>query len=260
MTHTPAKDFGPIADDYAFFERQATEAHADAAAHVAALAGSVPAAGPIRMLDFGCGSGAFTVRFLQQAGWPAERLQLTLVEPAESQRRLAVSRLASAAAAPISDSAALPAGLNGGFDVVLSNHVFYYVPNLRERLGTLIAAVSPSGRFVTSIASRANVLIELWIAAFGLLGRDAPYHVSEDVEAALQELNANYRKQVVPYDLTFPDTEENRLRILRFLLADHLPLMPRQPLLDFFDQYRNGNQIEIHTASDHYTIRVSVEA
>jgi len=138
--------------------------------------------------------------------------------------------------------------------VVLANHVFYYVPNLRDRLAALIAAVSPSGRFVTSIASRSNVLIELWIAAFGLLGQEVPYHTSEGVEAALRELHADYQKQSVPYDLTFPDTEENRLRILRFLLADHLPLMPRQPLLDFFDRYRRDGQIEIRTASDHYTI------
>jgi hypothetical protein len=30
MTKSPAKDFGPIADDYAFFETHATEAERDA--------------------------------------------------------------------------------------------------------------------------------------------------------------------------------------------------------------------------------------
>src|SRR5215475_2884278 len=94
MTNNPAKDFGPIADDYAFFETHATEPENDARAYVENLAGLVPKEGPICLLDFGCGSGNFTARFLQEAGWPPARLRLTLVEPVESARRQAVARLA----------------------------------------------------------------------------------------------------------------------------------------------------------------------
>jgi hypothetical protein len=75
------------------------------------------------------------------------------------------------------------------------------------------------------------------------------------VEAALQQLGAAYRKQEVPYQLAFPDTEENRMRILRFLLANHLGQIPPRPLLGLFDQYAHSGWITIHTASDHYTIR-----
>lgn len=253
MSHNPAKDFGPIAEDYAFFERQATEAREDARVHAEHLAEVVPAEGTVRMLDFGCGSGTFTTRFLQQTGWAPERLRLTLVEPVESARRQAVSCLAPLTAS-LDESATLPAGLSG-FDVVLSNHVLYYVPDLKGQLAGLIGALSPSGLFVTAIAARTNLLVELWIAGFRLLDRDIPYHLSEDVEAALSELKADYRKRRIPYELTFEDTEENRMRIIRFLLADHLPQMPRQPLVDFFDRYQRSGRIEIQTASDHYAVR-----
>jgi ubiquinone/menaquinone biosynthesis C-methylase UbiE len=84
MTKNPEKDFGPIADDYDFFECHATEAEQDARAYLAAIADAVPREGPIRLLDFGCGAGTFTSRFLTMAGWPGERLRLTLVEPVES--------------------------------------------------------------------------------------------------------------------------------------------------------------------------------
>src|SRR5262249_13338319 len=94
MTKNPAKDFGPIADDYAFFETHATEPEQAARAYVERLAGGVPAAGPIRLLDFGCGSGTFTARFLKQAAWLPARLRLALVEPVEAVRRQAVARLA----------------------------------------------------------------------------------------------------------------------------------------------------------------------
>jgi SAM-dependent methyltransferase len=251
----PAKDFGPIADDYAFFESHATEAAEDARAYVERLAGVVPAEGSIRWLDFGCGSGAFTLRFLRQAGWPSSRLRLTLVEPVNAARRQAVARLATYSDHPIVELPALPSGTKDSFDVVLANHVLYYVPALQAQLTGLIDATTPNGVFLTAIAARANALIEFWIKGFGLLGREIPYNTSEDVEASLRQLGADYQRQEVRYELAFPDTEANRMRILRFLLADYLAQMPQRPLLDLFDQYASSGEIRIQTASDHYTIR-----
>lgn len=268
MSKDPAKDFGPIADDYAFFEAHATEAEQDARAYVERLAPIVPAEGPIRLLDFGCGSGSFTARFLQHASWAAARLQLTLVEPVESARRQAVARLAPFSGRPIIDSATLPEGTTDGFDIVLSNHVLYYVRDLKSQLAALIAALSPrgvfesagvfesGGVFVTAIAPRENALIEFWTSAFRSLGREIPYNIAEDVESALEQLGALYQKQPAAYELAFPDTEENRMRILRFLLADYLPQPPHRPLLDLFDRYANAGWIEIRTSCDHFTIRM----
>jgi SAM-dependent methyltransferase len=255
MSKNPAKDFGPIADDYAFFERHATEAEQDARAYADRLAGVMPADGPIRMLDFGCGTGTFTARFLDQVGWPQARLRLTLVEPGDAARHQAVTRLVGYSEHPEADRAALTAEVGASFDVVLSNHVLYYVPGLRGELARLIGALSPAGVFVTAIASRTNALIQFWVAAFGWLGLEIPYITAEDVEAALQKLGADYQKQEVAYQLTFPDTDENRMRILRFLLAEYLDGLPHQPLLDLFDQYAHAGQIRIRTASDHFSIR-----
>jgi trans-aconitate 2-methyltransferase len=254
MSKNPAKDFGPIADDYTFFEKHATEAEQDSRAYVERLVGIVPAEGAIRMLDFGCGSGSFTACFLQRAGWPPTRLRLTLVEPVESARRQAVARLASLSEHPFVDSAALPIGASG-FDVVLSNHVLYYVPGLTKTLDGLIGALAPSGVFVAAIAPRSNALIEFWTRGFGLLGREIPYNISEDVETSLQQLGAAYRRMQVPYELIFPDTDENRMRIIRFLLAERLAEIPHRPLLDLFDQYADSGRIHIRTSCDHYTIR-----
>src|SRR5262245_41584533 len=152
MSKNPAKDFGPIADDYAFFETHATEAANDAQAYVERLAGIVPAAGPIRLLDFGCGSGTFTARFLDQAGWPRGRLRLTLVEPVESARRQAVARTAGYSDHPAVDSATLRGGTTSTFEVVLANHSLYYVLWLAGQLAGLIDALSPAGVFMTAVA------------------------------------------------------------------------------------------------------------
>src|SRR5262245_14146 len=255
MSKNPAKDFGPIADDYAFFETHATEAANDALAYVERLAGIIPTAGPIRLLDFGCGSGTFTARFLDRAGWSPARLRLTLIEPVDAARREARARTAGYCDYPAIDSATLPVATRSNFDVVLANHSLYYVPRLPGQLAGLIDALSPGGVFVTAIASRANALIEFWIAGFGLIGKEIPYNTSEDVEAALQQAGAVYETQQVPYALAFPDTEENRMHIFRFLLAEHLAEIPRRPLLDLFDRHSLSGQIRIETASDHFTVR-----
>jgi SAM-dependent methyltransferase len=255
MTKNPAKDFGPIADDYAYFETHATETEQDARAYAERLADLMPAQGTIRLLNYGCGSGTFTERLLQQTRWPRTRLQVTLVEPVESARRQAVARLTASTDYRVADAATLPTEMIAGFDVVLANHVFYYVPELPTQLARLIDALAPAGVFVTAIASRRNALYEFWRRGFDLLGREIPYNTSEDVEAGLKELGAAYQKQEVPYQLTFPDTEENRMRVLRFLLAENLAPLPHRPLLDLFNRYAHAGWIRIQTASDHYTIR-----
>lgn len=257
MSENPAKDFGAIADDYSFFERHATEAREDVRAYAEEVRGVLPASGVVRMIDFGSGTGGFTARFLDELGWTPDRVMLTLVEPVDSVRRQAVTRLAGRAAGPLVDSKALPVGDGGKFDLILANHVFYYVPDLRGELAKLIDLLSESGVFVTAIAGRTNSLIEFWTAAFRYLGREVPYNVAEDLEAALQELGANYAKRSVAYELAFDDTEENRLRILRFLLADYLPLLPRDFLLGLFDRYSREGRIGIQTASEHFVVNNS---
>jgi trans-aconitate 2-methyltransferase len=257
MNNEPAKDFGEIADDYEFFVAHATEAQEDARAYTAQLGQIVPPGGIVRMLDFGCGSGDFTARLLGEVGWLPERLRLTLVEPVESIRRQAIARLERFTESAISESSSLPPDLVARFDVVLSNHVLYYVPELSAVLRQLAGALAPMGVLLAAIAGLHNVLIQFWLAGFTLLDREVPYNTSEDVEDALRELGMNYEKQQVAYELRFPDTEENRMRIVRFLLADHLADMPHRPLLDMFDRYSKAGRIEIQTASDHYTLRPS---
>src|SRR5690606_4315989 len=184
MSKNPAKDFGQIADDYAFFEAQSTEGPRDAAAFVRQLSGMAGGRSEILMLDFGCGTGSFTSHLLELLRWPPERLKLTLVEPVESARAKAVTRLAAFTTSEIVDSPALPADRAGQFDVVLSNHVLYYVPDLPARLAELIAAVAPGGLFTMALSGLSNTLIGIWTRAFEILGREMPYNVADDAEVA----------------------------------------------------------------------------
>jgi hypothetical protein len=87
MSETSSKQFGPIHDDYAFFEAHATEAAEDLRAYGPPLHALTNKSELIRMLDFGCDAGEFTTKFLPLLRFPPEQLQLFLLEPDEVYRQ-----------------------------------------------------------------------------------------------------------------------------------------------------------------------------
>jgi trans-aconitate 2-methyltransferase len=254
MPAETTKSFAPIRDDYAFFEAQSTEAAGDLdgyARHLTAL----PAAGPLRLLDFGCGPGGFSAKFLTRLGVAPERLRLALVEPDDVYRRAAALALAPFTRHPIDAWPALPADSAGRFNLALSNHALYYVPDLDGALRQIRDSLAQGGLFLTAIAGLDNALVQFWVEAFRLLGRPVPYHTAEDVEAGLRRLGWPFEKQRVQYDLVFPDSEENRLKILRFLLAEHLAELPRRAVLDLFAPYVRAGQVVIRTGNEQFAAR-----
>src|SRR5262245_6487499 len=251
----PSKDFTPIQDEYNFFATHSTEPDADLDAYEERLQSFDPPAGPIRMLDFGCGPGSFTARFLERVGWRDDRLDLTLVEPSSAYRRQAVERLTARTARPIRAWDALPAGLVRGFDLILSNHVLYYVLELEMALGRIVEALDANGLFLTAIAGRDNALVDLWFRGFPLIGRSVPYQTAEDVEATLSRLGRPFERREVHYDLSFRDTEENRLKIVRFLFGEHLAALPGSKALAFFEPYAAAGRIELHTGNLQFYVR-----
>jgi len=251
---TSTKDFAPILSDYAFFEQSATEAPRDAAVYARQIAPLVAAGKTIRLLDFGCGTGSFTERLLGLLELEPERLLLSLVEPVSSSHEQAAERLTSFTTAPIEHAKAI-AGINQPqFDVVIANHVFYYVPELASTMQELERRRAPGGLFLMAIAGNANPLIQFWRDGFALLGEPSPYYVAEDVAAALTKLEIGFHQQQVPYELMFDDTEVNRLKTLRFLFADHFIRLPREPLLALFGPYSRAGRIEIRTNCEHFTV------
>jgi len=249
-----AKDFGAIESDYEFFVQHATEAENDVAAYCSALAGFAERRDGIRMLDFGCGTGEFTERFLAAVRWPPQRLELMLVEPVAHQRKRAGERLSRFCAGRVESSAELPTADEGGFDLILSNHALYYAESLDATLRQMVHLLGPRGVLQLAIAGWENSLIRFWIIGFESLGERIPYFVSEDVESLLRQERALFRKTKVAYRLRFPDSIENRRKILRFLFGEHFSRIDVRSLLPVFDEYAGGGVIDIPTHSDHFEL------
>jgi len=245
----PAKDFGPIESDYAFFMAHSTESENDLAHYVRALDGFAQGRESIRFLDFGCGAGDFSQEFLSAMNWEKNRLKISLVEPVEQQRHTAAERLSNYTSIPIRHAGAPTTDLEPPFDLVVSNHVLYYVDDLEPALDWLIRSLSSTGRLLLTMADQNNLLLRLWKIGFSSIGQDVPYFTAEDVEAVLKGLGQDYQASESPYQLRFPDTAENRLKILRFLFGSHLESMDAEMLRGCFDDFADDNYVDVETYS-----------
>jgi SAM-dependent methyltransferase len=206
------------------------------------------------MLDFGCGSGGFTSQFLPLLAWPPERLHLSLVEPDPVYRQQAVDRLQSFTTDPIQAWPAFPVEKADCFDLVLANHVFYYVPDLDQVLAQLLGSLADSGVLLAAIAGQKNNPIQFWNHCFALIGQPVPFYTAEDFEGVLMALGTVYLKQDVAYELVFPDSEQNRLTLLLFLLGSHFPKIPCPEMLDLFNPYSHDGQIQLQTTHEQFVI------
>jgi SAM-dependent methyltransferase len=259
MSQTSNKPFGPIRDAYAFFQQHATETEEDVRAYLPHIHGVLMGDSPLRMLDFGCGDGGVTAALLGRVRVPPERLQLALVEPDDVYRHQAVERLQPCTTQPVCAWPALPAHLHACFDLVVANHVLYYVPDLHSTLSALLRTLATPGLFLAAMAGRANAMAQCCRRCFDVIGKPYPFHTSEDCEAALAGLGEAYCTEDVHYELVFPDAEENRLNMGRFLMGDDFHAVPRRAMLQCFDPYAHAGQITMQLVHQHFMIQRHVQ-
>lgn len=228
------KEFAGLGEDYAFFQAHSSEAQASRDAWVPLLAGRKSP----RMLDFGTGPGDYLADFLAQANLqPAD---LSLVEPDPHFLEIATRRLQAH-----QSWSQLPQEATDLFDVIVSHHVLYYVPNLSATLAGLWRALAPGGRMILAQGGRHNGLNQIMLAHFQ--GQKYPYYLSEDTRAALQQTAIPFRELEVEGACQFPDTPQGRRHILRFLLGPEA----RVELLDPFAQ---EGKIRIPASDQHFVI------
>lgn len=254
MSPTSSKDFGPIRDDYRFFEEHATEADEDVRAYAPLVHTQVAGQPKVRMLDYGCGGGRFSTRFLEMANVPPDRLELTLIEPVEIYRTQAAAAVNPYSTTPITALPSLPE-VAEQFDLILANHVLYYVTQLDEEVAALVRALAPRGLFLAAMAGQNNMLIQFWNRSFALINQPVPFHTGEDLQATLDANGFSYRKQPVTYRLQFADCVDHRLSIMRFLLGRYFDQVPQPELIAMFDEFATLGEIAMNLTHDHYIVR-----
>jgi len=246
------KSFESLHDAYAFFQDHSTEADADLEGYLPYLRTLARPGRPGRLLDFGCGDGVFSGRLLERAGLDPARLELSLVEPDPGYRGEAVARLQAFCRPPVAAWPEFPDDGAGPFDLILSNHALYYVPDLAGTLARLLERLAPGGLLLTAMGDGGNIFAQWVDRVYAALGEVPPHYRSEDLEAALTGLGRTWRQERIDYVLDFPDNPDNRIKILRFMLGETYARLDRNWLLTLFDAQAADGRVTARTHHYHY--------
>ena len=182
----------------------------------AALA-AVAEVSPRRVLDVGCGWGAFADRIAREVG--AEVIAVDL-----SPRMVELAR-ARGVDARVGDVQELPFA-DGRFDCAVANWMLYHVPDVERGVAELARVLRPGGRLVAATNGLGH-LAELW----ALVGRDRraepPRFFAETGERLLRRRFRTVDRRDVTGRIRFADREAARRYIAASIahkhLADRLP-------------------------------------
>jgi malonyl-CoA O-methyltransferase len=138
------------------------------------------AAGAIRILDVGAGTGSLAARLRSRR--PELRLALADLAPG----MCATARAAAPEAAVVqADAEALPFG-EGRFDAVVSSSTFQWLPRLEPALREVRRTLAPGGTFVLALFAERTLweLRESWGAVAGPAGQERMHRFFDRQEVA----------------------------------------------------------------------------
>ncbi|HSI96742.1 MAG TPA: class I SAM-dependent methyltransferase [Gaiellaceae bacterium] len=180
------------------------------ARHVAFEA--VAEAAPKRVLEVGCGWGAFSARVQHELGSEVIALDLSPRMVELARERGVDARMGDVQDLPFPD---------GSFDCAVANWMLYHVPDIDRGLEELARVLRSGGRLVAATNGRRH-LEELWL----LVGRDksaeSRHFFSEDGEEILERHFAHVSHVDVESRMTFETTAAVRGYVESSIAHKHL--------------------------------------
>jgi SAM-dependent methyltransferase len=251
MPLSASVDYAEIRDDFEFFLAHSTETAAQIGAfapHMAWLAGRPT---PARMLDFGCGAGIFTERLLRAVGPSPEHLALVLVEPVSEQLQEAARRLGPLASCVMAAGPDARGAAADRFDLIIANHSLYYVAEPAATTAALLERLAPGGRLIAALLDHGNALAGIWKAGFAAADMRFPFMLAEQFEAILDRLGCAIGREAISYKIAFPDRDDAKRRIVRFLLGADSERLSSTQVNVLFEPYRHADLVLIETTYPH---------
>jgi len=244
-TEHSRKEFTEIKEEYNFFERHSTEAAEGIKAMAKHLIPFAKSQRSVSLLDFGCGPGNYIEELLTKVGFEPSNLEISLVEPVAEYLKATQAKLREYSTQAINTWDYLHNVANHKFDVTISNHVMYYVEDLCETIKGLISRCNNEGKILITMAAEDNGLIVCGLQCVELLNQKIPFHLATDFEQTLNDLDIKRRREIVHSHLDFPDSKENRIEILKFLLADFYNEYFATEMTSTLDKYKEGSDIHM---------------
>jgi SAM-dependent methyltransferase len=176
---------------------------------------------------------------------------LALVEPVSEQLKEAAQRLAPLASRVVLADPNVEGIPNDRFDLIIANHSLYYVADPAATAAALLQRLAPGGRLIAAMLDHGNALAAIWKAGFAAGNMPFPFILAEQLEAILDRLGFALERETISYKIGFPDREEAKRHILRFLLGADLKYLSTAQVNALFEPYRHGDQVLIATSYPH---------
>jgi SAM-dependent methyltransferase len=245
---TTKKDFNSIVNAYDFFASHSTEKDANANAMASEISSWIANKHinfeEVSILDFGGGDGHYLSYLLNKL--PSKPASITLLDPATTYREAAKSNLASRANGSLKLVSSLQEiDLKEKFDLIVANHVFYYIPDLVRDLKLLKSILKQNGIFMATMAGDSNALILAWKTFFSDLSMPIPYNLAGDFAVALQQVGLKYKSLDLSAKFQFPDSEEGRKLTTDFLLGSNAQKLKTEQRDAFFNKYEKSGLINL---------------
>jgi SAM-dependent methyltransferase len=251
MSLAASVDYAEVRGDFEFFLAHSTETAAQIAALAPHMAWLADRSKPVRILDFGCGAGLFTERLLGAVGPSPEHLVLVLLEPVGAQLREAERRLAPLASRVVAAGPDIEGTTTDRFDLIIANHSLYYVAEPAATAAGLLQRLAPGGRVIAALLDHGNALAGIWKAGYAAANMRFPFMLAEQLEAILDWQGFAFERETISYKIAFPDREDGKRRILRFLMGADLEHVPPTQVNALFQSYRHGDMILMETTYPH---------
>jgi SAM-dependent methyltransferase len=148
-----------------------------------------------------------------------------------------------------------PEELEGDFDLITSKHALYYVKDLRSTVRALVGLLKPGGLALLVLGGKENHQSGLWESAYAAWKLPVPYYRAEDVAREIEAAGFPCETRTVHSSLRFPDSPDNRQKILRFLFTGNTAGIAPESLFHFLDPMKQEGDIVIGNTS--WLFRVS---
>ncbi|MFK8136877.1 MAG: methyltransferase domain-containing protein [Bdellovibrionales bacterium] len=253
--YSTSKDFNPIDEAYTFFLKHSNESRLGILAMRTKAVEIFKKNTKSRVLDFGSGDGKVISKLFSGKDFVGNRLFVDLVEPAKIPMNRSEKLLANFPAKNIGRYSHLDKiDSEVRYDLILVNHVAYYVSSLSKTIESLYSRLTDGGSIVLIMGNSQNDLVRMSSRIFEKSKIDKKFHDISDLISILDRGGYFYSVEHLNGYLRFTANKNSVDHINRFVLGNEYVSLKNEGLKYIQNFERNG-VIEMKISDSLITIR-----
>lgn len=233
------KDFGKIENEYDFFVRNCDE-QINNLRDLRDILNGLTDKDNISILDYGGGDGDFLSKLINKS---ASYNEIIMLEPCSNYKKCAINNLNPHKVSFVKRLKDVPTNLK--FDLIIANHVLYYVNDLSKTIFSLTKLLNTDGKLVINLANKNNETAAMTHFFFSKINKPNPFYFFEDVECYCSNRNIKQISKISNSTLKFEISDNNIISIAKFIFGDYYKQFKEHELIEYMKRFKDGGFIKI---------------